>query len=110
MIDIIALFASPGWLGLTSLIFFFFFFLLGRASGRKKERALAQRPIELVCTCGHGFGSHEDGARCQAEIQRADKWDEYRDAKHWEYVPCPCRTYDGPDPMLVNGWTPPKIG
>lgn len=56
-----------------------------------------------VCTCGHGYGQHEQAKKCHGEEMRsrysAGSWTGY------EYAPCPCLSYDGPEP-LPKVWTP----
>lgn len=86
--------------------------LVGAAVGRWSRslpQATEQEP-KLMCSCGHGLGSHDEMG-CRAEVPRADRWDYYRDATHWAYVPCPCSRYDGREPPLplreVMTWQPP---
>lgn len=49
-----------------------------------------------VCSCGHGYGSH-DGP-CRAEIERPH-YHSYGGRSGYEWVPCPCQAYDGPEPL-----------
>jgi hypothetical protein len=83
---------------------------IGFTRGRLTERNKLTVGPKLVCSCEHGFGSHEAGGKCHAEVQRANKWEkDYGDPRGWEYVTCPCRTYDGPAPLPdVLNWQPPK--
>jgi hypothetical protein len=72
--------------------------LLGRSSGR---RQVARRPgaaSELICSCGHGYGMHEDELRCHA-VDTAK-----RNGMH-QLDACPCHRYDGPEP-LPRAWSP----
>lgn len=55
-----------------------------------------------LCSCGHGAGSHDpDTSNCRAEIRRPNRWDEYGEPNFYEWVPCPCLTNDGPEPLAV---------
>jgi hypothetical protein len=48
---------------------------------------------KLICTCGHGYGAHDPiEGMCGDQVHRT--------ALGW--VDCPCRTYDGPDPLVVR--------
>lgn len=87
--------------------------VVGRWS-RSRPRDTEMPPSGLLCSCGHGLGTHEDGTSCLAEMQRADRWDTFQHPIHWCYVPCPCRRYDGPEPPMplreVLMWQPPDSG
>jgi hypothetical protein len=84
-----ALVVVPGWVG----------WLLGRASGRRQVRAA---PVSaLLCSCGHGYGTHEDEKRCHGA-------DPSRRNGVQALDPCPCRAYDGPEP-LPRAWTPAEL-
>jgi hypothetical protein len=76
----------PGWVG----------WLLGRAAGRRSAPPAAASA--LLCSCGHGYGSHEDGRRCHGADARRRNGVQVLD-------PCPCRGYDGPEP-LPRVWAP----
>lgn len=78
----------PGWVG----------FLLGRASGRAERSAPTST---LVCSCGHGLGTHEDEQRCHGADARRRNGVQVLD-------PCPCHRYDGPEP-LPRAWTPAQL-
>lgn len=83
-------------------------FVAGHITGRVAGRRLALRPPELVCSCGHGPGFHEELGRCHGEHKRAIQDDQ----GFWRgdtYVTCPCLSYDGPEP-LPRSWTPPPPG
>lgn len=58
---------------------------------------LGRRPPVLMCSCGHGYGTHAVAGRCNAEIKREKV---VGLGLHWEYAPCPCLTYDGPEPRI----------
>ena len=78
--------------------------LIGRRMRRKPPK-----PPAIKCGCGHNYGAHENGGRCMAGVKTANEWslDKYgdREASHWHYPQCPCRAYDGPEP-LPRSWTP----
>lgn len=71
------------------------FVALGVIIGRyvKHRGSGHDAPTHSLCSCGHGYGSHLDGKECGAEIRRPVPIYGY------EWVPCPCRTYDGPEPL-----------
>ena len=72
---------------------------IGRLTSRRASTP--QVPMHPLCSCGHGYGSHEDGRICQAEIHRPRPG--VLGGGH-EWAPCPCRSYDGPEP-LPRVWT-----
>jgi hypothetical protein len=71
--------------------------LAGRRSGRAAALAPAV-PIGVLCSCGHGYGMHEDEQRCHATAVRK------LNGLH-RVDPCGCHRYDGPEP-LPRAWTP----
>ena len=76
------------------------------AAGVVIGRAMRSRlptPPEPVCTCGHGYGQHEQGGKCAAEVERTNYGHSYV-VRGTEWVPCPCLSYDGPEP-LPKVWT-----
>lgn len=75
--------------------------LIGRVSGRNQVTRRPGTTSELICSCGHGYGTHEDERRCHGS--NAAK----RNGLH-ELDPCPCRSYDGPEP-LPRAWTPVQL-
>jgi hypothetical protein len=80
-----------GWVG----------WLAGRVSGRNQARRRTGPASELICSCGHGFGTHEDERRCHG-VDPAK-----RNGLH-SLDACPCRRYDGPEP-LPRAWTPMEL-
>jgi hypothetical protein len=84
-----ALAIVPGWVG----------WLIGRASGRRTARPAVTST--LVCSCGHGYGTHEDEKRCHGVDARRRNGMVVMD-------PCPCRQYDGPEP-LPRAWVPLEL-
>jgi hypothetical protein len=79
-------------------------YMFGRRAG------LRARPI--TCSCGHGYGTHKEGRRCNGQSVRPHYWrDGTRNGNEW--TTCPCMRYDGPVPSvvldeIVRGWTDPK--
>jgi hypothetical protein len=60
-------------------------------------------PPKLRCSCRDGYGTHgngDDGGACNGFVQRQSGWDGIGHAIAWEYVPCPCKKYDGPPPPV----------
>jgi hypothetical protein len=81
--------------------------VLGRVS---RSRANTQPPA--VCSCSHGWGTHDQPVgRCHGDIRRT-KYDSIGDKVGYTYVPCPCRAYDGPESTSVihlpGAWTAPQ--
>lgn len=73
-------------------------YLLGR-----RTRTTTSAPTSL-CTCSHGYSIHDNGGPCTAEIEQPHYW-KTGVREGYEWVPCPCKSYDGPDP-LPRLWTP----
>jgi hypothetical protein len=48
----------------------------------------------LICSCTHSFGAHDEEKGCRADIQRDLPY-----PQDFEWVRCPCRKYDGPEPF-----------
>jgi len=80
--------------------------LVGRVTRRAKT-AIEKTP-RPICTCTHGFGSHENGNRCQSSVKRAISWDEWQNPLHFDWQPCACTSYDGPEP-LPRSWVPLEL-
>lgn len=63
---------------------------------------LARRPRtpKPYCTCTHGYGTHDhdQGGACTAQIKRPNQWVGTGTVSSYEWVPCPCKHYDGPAP------------
>lgn len=53
----------------------------------------------LICSCVHGFGSHEDGRKCHGSTTNWRNGAQFVDR-------CPCHMYDGPEP-LPRVWSGP---
>jgi hypothetical protein len=70
--------------------------------GRVSRKQSGMSQPETVCSCDHGYGSHADGKACRADVRRL------RDgcSSTYDWVPCPCLSYDGPEP-LPRVWTGP---
>ena len=75
--------------------------LIGIGIGRRL-RPRAWRPRGPVCSCRHGYGFHEAGRACRAEVQRPAPATPFGSAPTWEWVPCRCQRYDGPDPTIFG--------
>lgn len=75
--------------------------LIGLAVGRRM-RPKPPKPLKPICSCTHGFGSHEDGARCHGKVDEPTKFDMYGTERAWKKVQCTCLRYDGPDPAIFG--------
>lgn len=60
--------------------------LLGRVSRKQTGSP------KLMCTCGHGYGSHDGGKLCRDKVKRSANTIS-------EWVDCACCEYDGPEPL-----------
>lgn len=76
--------------------------LAGRAH-RRHNRTPELPSTATMCSCGHGHGTHVAGGVCQAQIERSH-YMKHGERNGWEWVACPCQTYDGPEP-LPRVWT-----
>ena len=74
---------------------------IGRLTSRRASTP--QVPTHSLCSCGHGYGSHRDGGPCQPQVERPYYWAN-GDRNGFEWVPCACLSYDGPEP-LPRVWT-----
>lgn len=74
----------------------------------RRPRATSSRPPKAVCPCGHVISVHADltGA-CQDETERT-RWNKFGDHTGYEYVPCACLRYVGPE--LISTFTYREIG
>lgn len=89
-----AAFIAAAWVGLV----------VGR-----RMRPRPPEPLKPMCSCAHGFGTHEDGRRCNSEIEQASSWSSCGTYPvSWRWVPCPCLRYDGPDPAIFGLLAPPS--
>jgi hypothetical protein len=73
-------------------------------SGRRSGMRAASRPPTLDCSCGHGFGTHANAGACSGSTKRNVALTSYSEPPAWEWVPCPCHSYDGPEP-LPRSWS-----
>ena len=71
----------------------------------RRERRLNAGP-QARCSCGCAYGFHYEGS-CHGSLKREIKWKRDEDDEvfpvAWEYVPCPCRAYVGPQPVELMG-------
>lgn len=72
----------------------------GRAHRKRSPMPVAPHS---GCSCGHGYGSHEKDGPCRAQVERPHYYDN-GSRSGFEWVPCPCLSYDGPEP-LPRVWT-----
>lgn len=79
-------------------------FLLALLTGTGVGRAMKRKPKKLKpeCSCGDGYGTHEENGPCRGQMKRASGWDSDGYEIRWEWVQCPCLRYDGPDPLVVE--------
>jgi hypothetical protein len=68
---------------------------IGSAIGSSMRRPKKPGFVGSVCSCKHGYGTHEAGRVCGAEIERSRRGN----LPGMEWIPCPCKFYDGPEPL-----------
>ncbi|MGH7743271.1 MAG: hypothetical protein ACREQ5_00415 [Candidatus Dormibacteria bacterium] len=68
-------------------------------AGRIGRPVKAPKQPKLECSCGHGYGLHEENGACRGAFHRAAKWDSGGLPTYYEYAQCACRLYDGPEPL-----------
>jgi hypothetical protein len=78
--------------------------LVGWLAGRVSRQPQAPKQAGALCSCDHGYGTHENGGQCHAQVERPHYWGN-GSRNGYEWVPCPCLSYDGPEP-LPRVWTP----
>lgn len=83
----------------TALAARIFYALGGRAARRERPK-----PLEAVCSCGHGSGKHRhDGCAGTTTVRRSWTGASPTDVRYEDQVlECGCGTYDGPDPETVR--------
>lgn len=80
--------------------------LVGRWSGRRTERRRHEHPREPICGCDDHLAIHNrETGQCHGVIKRK-RWRENGDEAGYEWVPCPCQQYTGPEP-ISQVWVPP---
>lgn len=77
------------------------------ALSARLSRVRTPKPPPLLCSCGHGYGTHEGGARCHGQEERPH-YMPHGPRNGYEYALCPCRLYDGPEP-LPRTWSPDEL-
>lgn len=75
--------------------------LIGIGVGRRM-RPKPPEPLRPICSCEHGFGSHEDGAKCHGKVEETSRYDGLGKAIAWRKVQCSCLRYDGPHPAIFG--------
>lgn len=78
--------------------------LAGMSIGRRM-RPRPPEPLKPMCSCTHGYGTHDNATACQGQIKRESKWRKDTDPVRpveWVHVPCPCLRYDGPSPAVLG--------
>ncbi len=70
----------------------------------RRRRPATPKSPEPICPCGGSVSFHEGGTgRCHHQVKRAKKWDGFGSAIAYEWVPCACQHYAGPE--LVSSIT-----
>jgi hypothetical protein len=69
--------------------------LLRSLPARRKD----PKPVEAECGCTHHHSMHDpETGECNAEVAVA-RYNKDGDWTGYEYRPCACRRYSGPEPM-----------
>lgn len=80
-------------------------FLVGRLARRRGPQA----PAVPTCGCGHPMALHDRGTdECHGEIRRPHYY-KTGERSGYEWAPCRCRRYLGPD-HIADVWAPPITG
>jgi hypothetical protein len=75
-------------------------YALGEIPGRRPKTDPAP-----ICPCKHSIAVHDPETKQCREQERRDRWDSAGDWVGYDYVPCPCRRYLGPE-LLADVWSP----
>jgi hypothetical protein len=87
---------------LILLLVLLFGFMAGRMSKRQPKALKSPKPI---CPCDHAISLHVDGiGKCMADLKR-DRYNSIGDRIGYNYVPCPCQRYMGPE-LVTSLWSP----
>ena len=79
--------------------------VFGHITGRRKP-VLPVAPTVPMCPCGHDIAIHDPtSSHCRGSIRR-EHYYKGGDRNGWEWTPCPCRRYLGPE-LLRDIWTGP---
>lgn len=80
-----------------------------RVVQRGRDRRRGEGAREAYCSCGHARSFHDPQTnRCHQIVKgKATKWDRWGFEVAWEQAVCPCRRYDGPEPLA--GFYVPEI-
>lgn len=79
-------------------------FLVGVSARRPGP---GQSRVLPICACEHPYGAHVNG-ECQEDVERPF-YNTLGTRNGYEYVPCPCRRYTGPEPLSSDIWVPPML-
>lgn len=80
--------------------------LAASAYHARRQRRSATTESRLICSCGHGYGTHT-AEGCQADIKRPDEWSYAGAPVGYQWVRCRCKKYDGPEPLPSITWPTP---
>lgn len=73
----------------------YFGFMVAMVLGGLVVKAMKPRSPRPICTCSHGYGTHDNGGKCHGTEENERNFTDYID-------PCPCQQYDGPDPLVFR--------
>jgi hypothetical protein len=70
----------------------------------RRRRPTAPNTPAPICPCGGAVSFHEGGTgRCHHQIKRARMWNGAGSAIAYEWVPCGCQHYAGPE--LISAYS-----
>jgi len=79
---------------------------VGHLTGRFRRRPV-EPPPPPTCSCGGVLSLHDpETGVCHHQVQRPKKWNSAGKPTSFEFVPCGCRQYDGPE-RLPSFYVPP---
>jgi hypothetical protein len=91
-----------GWMELADYLFAVAAGGVGVLAGYRWA-AYRHRRRRPMCTCEHGYGNHDETTGvCGGWVTIASAWLTNGRAVKWRQIACPCRHYDGPNPMLLD--------
>jgi hypothetical protein len=70
----------------------------------RRRRPVRPDNPDPICPCGGSVSFHEEGTgRCHHQVERASKWNQYGSEVAYEWVPCTCQHYAGPE--LISAYS-----
>ena len=72
-------------------------YIAGVISGRIRRRITIDKDPDPICGCNHHLAMHDERTgRCSETVKTPSKYNGGGNAIAYEYMPCTCRRYVGP--------------